>query len=1329
MKKFVIVLLLCLGYIHTIAQVDSNCFRNTINKANSIRQKAQQNNDLNLYERAIKEYEKSTLCGRLTEAQQAQVQTAIKNTNNERARLAEELVEKERVAKRKLTKQNEATLLTTIALQYIKSDPTIAIRAVEKALEKNPDNKSFQIIFNDIYKTSSFYEYNYAPLDGSLITTELSDDGRYLFVATNNHIVKMIDRESYEVAKEFSGHENYVIAIDQHRNYLITGSWDATVRLWDISSEENQLVHVFNHFESEISNLGFFASRNDDPTPLIWVATDDGEIHFLTTDEFSTGNNMEVYDNEAINTVDFIEYQENFYMLTAGNNGAAILWVLDQDSDGLFKEVKRIGGASEEHESYEDPHYHHARFILQEKYLRIVVGGCDNTLRIIDVKSGQVLDVLKGHERDISLIEVIDNEFIVSAANDNRIKIWDLNGNKELLDFVGHKELIRSIDAMDDYIISSSFDGSIKTWHLPTNLKGQKIDYRLAADNSHGLYPQKGSRFIFNGHSMKDPDHLRMEHMHDWDKDSLNIHIGGNQAVIFAEEPLLFRMEQDKLVSYNYRGKRLRKYHGYDTPLSTFDIDYAGTQVLAGSEAGDIILWEQKGDLKYIQKHSQYNITATSLSKKGRMGVSGDAEGNLVTFTTLPYTQKTKVAGAHAQEVTEIEWAVNGSAYATGSNDQLVKLWDANGALLNTLRFHTASISAIGFSADSKLLLVGDKTGSASLWSNEGEFIMSFHLPEDDPITAVQFLNEDQHIALINQENIAFFYRSVRHFKEVKEKYIAKLSEFELLKAYAQIIDTQDFYRKMRRYYMSGSRTLEERVEAGNFLKQLYDLENNAADKALLKKGIIEAFGRAKPHYKALLELWSMGKAGNFNTHFSSVKQQEKLRACGKHFFNKAKESEENPEDSRKDYQHAKFFFDQLLQNKGQVTEEEKLYAFTVYAKLNLSLQRFEVEEDPLVLAKYGMMLINVTKDIENEQQRKDYMASAEKLHKRSWEIKPNTRALQGILDTESFFQRPIRLYKYLADISNDDDLIGYARYFKSESENASSDDLIRYYDYTIDLYRYILLSNPELMEDEEIQTIMNDLFQDFLAKKMELGEFESSINTIKSLQHLEGLNTEFLNFLQGICYLYEGQYAKGKELVEGIDGNELVGLLDKLAEYGHLSKDTEKVRATTITGFNISDGNYLSAGATTQLYNYLRQRASQIDDYQVKLFLFEQATELLANMDLSTEEYNSKKAECLSTMAFYSAMLNDVENTLSNANEAIKLQENEDWMYTNRALAYILMEDLEKAKMIYTKLEDKTHQGESFVDICLEDLYKLLDQGIESTTITDAINYLSKKG
>ena len=77
----------------------------------------------------------------------------------------------------------------------------------------------------------------------------------------------------------------------------------------------------------------------------------------------------------------------------------------------------------------------------------------------------QEVKTIKAHIGIIRTIKLIDDKHIATGGEDNKVRIWSLNG--QLISELEHQNFVQSIEILDNKtIISASYDGTIKTWTL-----------------------------------------------------------------------------------------------------------------------------------------------------------------------------------------------------------------------------------------------------------------------------------------------------------------------------------------------------------------------------------------------------------------------------------------------------------------------------------------------------------------------------------------------------------------------------------------------------------------------------------------------------------------------------------------------------------------------------------------------------------------------------------------------------------------------------------------------------------------------------------------------
>ncbi|TFK20265.1 WD40 repeat-like protein [Coprinopsis marcescibilis] len=99
----------------------------------------------------------------------------------------------------------------------------------------------------------------------------------------------------------------------------------------------------------------------------------------------------------------------------------------------------------------------------------IVSGGCDKTVMVWDVLTGQCLYKMMGHTSTIRCIRVLQNRPIaVSGSRDATLRVWDLQRGRCLRVLVGHHQSVRCIDVSGNRVVSGSYDTTCRIWDVDT---------------------------------------------------------------------------------------------------------------------------------------------------------------------------------------------------------------------------------------------------------------------------------------------------------------------------------------------------------------------------------------------------------------------------------------------------------------------------------------------------------------------------------------------------------------------------------------------------------------------------------------------------------------------------------------------------------------------------------------------------------------------------------------------------------------------------------------------------------------------------------------------
>jgi len=106
---------------------------------------------------------------------------------------------------------------------------------------------------------------------------------------------------------------------------------------------------------------------------------------------------------------------------------------------------------------------------------RAVTGSWDRSARVWDLESGSTVQVLNGHEADVTHVATHDSKpLILTSSRDASFRIWDTRHTANDLVFQGHADAVTSALFVDSgRIVSGSDDRTVKFWdmrnmHAPT---------------------------------------------------------------------------------------------------------------------------------------------------------------------------------------------------------------------------------------------------------------------------------------------------------------------------------------------------------------------------------------------------------------------------------------------------------------------------------------------------------------------------------------------------------------------------------------------------------------------------------------------------------------------------------------------------------------------------------------------------------------------------------------------------------------------------------------------------------------------------------------------
>jgi WD40 repeat protein len=589
---------------------------------------------------------------------------------------------------------------------------------LERAVLRGADLESAYLINTDL-TGANLAEVVFAKYLGEPVyTAAFSPDTKWLVTGSEDGMIRLWDTESWQekfvLEKAHSRCHITVLTWSPDGNKIVSGDEDGKLKVWDVNLQQGNIAEKFvelgNHGDriraiTWSPNGKYLASGGRDNKIKIWDARDVGLVKTLIGHK---------------NTIRSIACNPDNNQIATGSRDKTIkIW--DAETGNLIRTL--VG-----HENW-------VRSVLWNGNC-IISSSDDNTIVIWDSQTGNSIRVLQGHDDIVRTIALSpDRQKLVSGSDDTTLKVWEITTGRCLMTCVDHKDSIKTVAWSPDghWLYSSSSDKTVKLWNAETG----KCEFIL--QDSWGSIGTRGSVESSGYNSIE----------------SCNFTIFGDEATI---KSVAWSPDGHKIVTGSRdktlkiwdveTGKCLAILFGHTSTVRAVVWSPDGQRILSGSRDKTLKIWNAitYQEIRTIPASDEW-IRAVAWSPDSTKVVSTgddltikvwDAETSLLILT----------CSAHEKAVRAVAWSPDGTRLLSASDDKTLKIWDAQtGNLVQTLSGHKNWVRGSMWSPDGQKIVSSGRDRSIKIWDAvTGECLFTFEDADESALRSVAWSSEGNYI-------------------------------------------------------------------------------------------------------------------------------------------------------------------------------------------------------------------------------------------------------------------------------------------------------------------------------------------------------------------------------------------------------------------------------------------------------------------------------------------------------------------------------------------------------------------------------------------------------
>ncbi len=541
---------------------------------------------------------------------------------------------------------------------------------------------------------------------------------------------------------QWAAHSGWVraIAFVPNQSLLVTGGDDNWLRLWRLPINHSQglsqptqiwqkSAHDWIHAVAVSADGAVIASGGDNQITL--YRTRDGHLINRFADPADQSP------HQAKSRMRALAFSPDGRWLAGGGDDCIVrIWPVDkvdkllQSADEAHSPLRLMGHKDRVH-----------TLSFSADSQRLVSGGADKTLRVWEVKSGELKKTFSRPAGRVRSLAISADGLLASSGDDCRIILWDLRTLKHIKDISTGQSRIWSVAFQqqgDKLLLSAGGDKqSLMLWQVDIEHAGAKAEKAEKEEQ-----PQSFSS-------------VRVRPVRTY-----RGYTNGIRAVAFlSDNRVIGGGDRGELSVWDTEGTRRATLPFHQARIWSVAVDLQHARIASASDDHTIRLWNTETGqcLTTLTGHNNW-VRTVAFSSHGRFLVSGGDDCTIRVWNTASGFCRRVLQPSDAW-IRAVEFDPTNSRYLiSGGDDQVVRRWDIKEEISYPLAQHDHRICSAAYSPDGAMVASGSDDTTVIVYDVKSSQIAHRFANADLGIKAVAFSPDGRYLAAGGEDQLLYIW-------------------------------------------------------------------------------------------------------------------------------------------------------------------------------------------------------------------------------------------------------------------------------------------------------------------------------------------------------------------------------------------------------------------------------------------------------------------------------------------------------------------------------------------------------------------------------------------